>query len=286
MALTPLSPGGADPAYQAGSGATPLTPELRTQANRTSPSGADASLANRASRILSDSVTLSAQAQRLGFSQDTARASEAASSSAGPQSTDGDPLTEGEQKQVAELKKRDREVRQHEQAHQAVGGQYASAPSYDYQQGPDGKRYVVGGEVQIDASPVPGDPAATIEKMRVVKAAALAPAEPSAQDRKVAAAADATAQQARAEQAAQDRDAREAAARGNAPSDPSQPSSGPQSPQTQSPPGQTGAAQAETQATPFGFGGGVQSPQISQANGAYAATTRAQAISQLVGVIA
>ncbi|MDC0661710.1 putative metalloprotease CJM1_0395 family protein [Marinobacter sp. SS21] len=88
---------------------------------------------------------------------------------------------------LAELKARDREVRAHEQAHQSVGGQYASAPSYTYQRGPDGVQYAVGGEVQIDISPVSGHPQATIDKMRTVRAAALAPAEPSGQDRTVAA---------------------------------------------------------------------------------------------------
>jgi len=48
----------------------------------------------------------------------------------------------------------------------------------------------------IDVAAVEGDPAATIDKMDVVKAAALAPAEPSAQDRRVAALADAQRMQA------------------------------------------------------------------------------------------
>lgn len=96
-------------------------------------------------------------------------------------------LSPEELKQLTELKARDREVRAHEAAHQAVGGQYAGAISYTFQRGPDGAQYAVGGEVPIDVSPVPGDPQATIEKMRVVRAAAMAPAEPSGQDRAVAA---------------------------------------------------------------------------------------------------
>ena len=101
--------------------------------------------------------------------------------------TDAAGLTPAQQELVADLKARDAEVRRHEQAHAAVGGQYASAPSYSYQTGPDGRQYAVGGAVQIDVSPVDGDPAATITKMEVVQAAALAPAEPSAADRQVAA---------------------------------------------------------------------------------------------------
>ncbi|MBE7637960.1 hypothetical protein GUA87_13970 [Sneathiella sp. P13V-1] len=100
-------------------------------------------------------------------------------------------LTEEEQAIVQQLKARDREVRNHEQAHAAVGGQYAGSPTYTYQSGPDNQRYAVGGEVKIDASPVAGDPEATIQKMDTVIRAALAPAEPSAQDRKVAATASA-----------------------------------------------------------------------------------------------
>ncbi|CAN0492040.1 unnamed protein product, partial [Scytosiphon promiscuus] len=100
--------------------------------------------------------------------------------------TSGDELTEEEEKQVQDLKKRDAEVKVHEQAHAAVGGSYASAPSYEYTTGPDNKQYAVGGEVKIDASPVPNNPEATIRKMDIVIRAALAPAEPSSQDKQVA----------------------------------------------------------------------------------------------------
>ncbi|NMR27179.1 catalase [Pseudoalteromonas sp. NEC-BIFX-2020_015] len=89
--------------------------------------------------------------------------------------------------QIKELKARDTEVRIHEQAHASVGGQYAGSPSYDYQRGPDGTNYAVGGEVQIDVAEIEGDPKATIEKMQTVRAAALAPAEPSGADRSIAA---------------------------------------------------------------------------------------------------
>ncbi|MGC8121182.1 putative metalloprotease CJM1_0395 family protein [Marinobacter sp. VGCF2001] len=108
-------------------------------------------------------------------------------------------LTEQELKQLTELKARDREVRAHEAAHQAVGGQYAGAISLTYQRGPDGAQYAVGGEVPIDVSPVAGDPQATIEKMRVVRSAAMAPAQPSGQDRAVAAQAMQTMLQAQSE---------------------------------------------------------------------------------------
>jgi hypothetical protein len=95
-------------------------------------------------------------------------------------------LTEEELALVEDLKQTDQEVRRHEQAHMNAGGRYAGQASYTYENGPDGKRYAVAGEVPIDASPVPDDPQATIDKMQVVIRAALAPAEPSGQDIKVA----------------------------------------------------------------------------------------------------
>lgn len=113
-------------------------------------------------------------------------------------------LDEAQLKELADLKARDREVRAHEAAHQAVGGQYAGAMSFTYQRGPDGAQYAVGGEVPIDVSPVAGDPQATVEKMRVVRAAAMAPAQPSAQDRAVAAQAMQTMLQAQSELAVGD----------------------------------------------------------------------------------
>lgn len=97
-------------------------------------------------------------------------------------------LSEDEQREVQELKQRDREVKAHEMAHVAAGGQYVrGGASFEYQTGPDGKRYATGGEVSIDTTPVKGDPEQTIRKMQTVRKAALAPAQPSAQDRSVAA---------------------------------------------------------------------------------------------------
>jgi len=87
---------------------------------------------------------------------------------------------------ISQLAARDREVRAHEQAHSAVGGQYAGAAQYQYQRGPNGVRYAVAGEVPIQIGKEP-TPEATLQKAQVVKRAALAPAEPSPQDRRVAA---------------------------------------------------------------------------------------------------
>ncbi|CUB03438.1 putative metalloprotease CJM1_0395 family protein [Marinomonas fungiae] len=108
------------------------------------------------------------------------------SDAADSEESDEQGLTEEEQDQVKQLKARDEEVRVHEQAHAATGGQYAGSPSYSYEQGPDGKRYITDGEVPIDISTIPGDPQATIDKMKQVYRAALAPAEPSSADRSIA----------------------------------------------------------------------------------------------------
>lgn len=92
------------------------------------------------------------------------------------------------QQVLSQLRARDQEVRTHEQAHLSAAGQYATGGiKYNYQTGPDGQRYAIGGSVGIDTSPVAGDPEATLQKARVVQRAALAPAEPSGQDMKVAA---------------------------------------------------------------------------------------------------
>ena len=102
-------------------------------------------------------------------------------------STQDMQLLQHEFREVQKLVARDREVRAHEQAHAAVGGAYASHPHYQYVKGPNGVRYATSGHVNIDVSPVPGDPKATLDKMQTVARAAMAPAQPSAQDRAVAA---------------------------------------------------------------------------------------------------
>ena len=104
-----------------------------------------------------------------------------------------------ESQELAKLAKRDREVRAHEAAHAAIGGSYAGSPSFTYKKGSDGKNYAVGGEVPIDVGPISGDPRATLKKAETVRAAALAPAQPSAADRNIAAKASQMAVKARAE---------------------------------------------------------------------------------------
>lgn len=106
-----------------------------------------------------------------------------------PKGRDGEPLSAEEVTLLMELKKADGEVRAHEQAHlAAAGGLAKGGANFSYRRGPDGRNYAVAGEVSIDTSK--GDtPTETISKMDRVRAAALAPADPSPQDRKVAQAA-------------------------------------------------------------------------------------------------
>lgn len=109
-------------------------------------------------------------------------------------------LSEDDAKRVQELKKIDAEVRSHEQAHlAAAGGLARGGASFSYTKGPDGKRYATAGEVSIEIAPVDGKPEETIRRMQQVRRAATAPANPSGQDRAVAAQASREEVKARAE---------------------------------------------------------------------------------------
>lgn len=124
-------------------------------------------------------------------------------------------LTNEEIKEIDSLKKRDAEVKAHEQAHVAIGGQYAGSASFEYQTGPDGVRYAVGGEVPIDVSEIPDDPEATATKMEIVQKAALAPVEPSAADRAIASSASMKEMEARSEIASDKMEAQKNTKTGN-----------------------------------------------------------------------
>lgn len=123
-------------------------------------------------------------------------------------------LSASEQREVQQLKARDAEVRTHEQAHLAAAGSLSTAgPFYDYETGPDGRRYAVGGEVRISA-PEGRTPDETIRIQEQLIRAALAPAEPSTQDRRVAAGARAKIQQAKVEKATETSEGEDAAEAG------------------------------------------------------------------------
>lgn len=102
-----------------------------------------------------------------------------------------------EAEEIRQLQARDTEVRAHEAAHKAAGGSLAGAMSFGYERGPDGQSYATSGEVSISISAVPGDPEATLQKAEQVRTAALAPVQPSSQDLRVAARAQAMASEAR-----------------------------------------------------------------------------------------
>lgn len=112
-----------------------------------------------------------------------------------------------EQSQIRNLENQDRQVRNHEQAHLAAAGGIAiGAPHFRYTTGPDGKLYAISGDVSIDASEVGNDPQATLRKAETIRKAALAPADPSGQDMRVAAEAAAMALKAASELAQQQTD--------------------------------------------------------------------------------
>jgi hypothetical protein len=106
--------------------------------------------------------------------------------SAGARALAGEPLDAAQRARVERLRTDDARVRAHERAHQATGGVAAGAARFQYAVGPDGKLYAVAGEVpiRIETGPTPD---ATIAHAARVRAAALAPADPSAQDLAVAA---------------------------------------------------------------------------------------------------
>lgn len=156
-----------------------------------------------------EGVEMSKQQQQGTMVTTSRNANEETSEDATPPEQSADDmqrLSAEEEQMVVELKQRDQEVKTHEMAHLAAAGQYAAGgPSYTYQQGPDGRRYAVGGEVPIDVSEEK-TPEETVQKMQAIKRAAMAPAEPSSADRSIAANAAAMESQARAEIQSQEAD--------------------------------------------------------------------------------
>lgn len=120
-----------------------------------------------------------------------------------------------QQQQIQRLKQTDQKVREHEAAHMAAGAGLTGGAHFEYVRGPDGKQYAVGGEVKIDVSPAQ-TPQQTLDKARRIQAAALAPADPSSQDRAVAAQAAQMAAKAQVELSRQSSTADSAAASNNA----------------------------------------------------------------------
>jgi hypothetical protein len=109
-------------------------------------------------------------------------------------------LSDEARREIKKLEERDRKVRAHEAAHQAAGGALAGGATFTYELGPDGRSYAVGGEVPVRAA-LAGSPDAALAAARQMRAAALAPGDPSAQDLAVASAASQAEQQALARKA-------------------------------------------------------------------------------------
>lgn len=82
------------------------------------------------------------------------------------------------------FRNKDAETRNHEQAHASIG--HTTSPiSYNYQAGPDGKMYAVGGSVRLDTS-IPDDPKAAAFKLDMIQKAALGVTNPSSADGAIA----------------------------------------------------------------------------------------------------
>lgn len=182
-----------EPSAQRPESATPLSPDRFTMGqpwkNKVSVSGGSVSWGVKAYAEQQGKVGEDGQTKQDVFSR----------AGAGKMGSTGEPLKPEEISQLRELQQVDQKVRAHEQAHMgAAGGLASSGISLSMVKGPDGQNYAVGGEVSIDTSSA-STPRETLSKMMKVRAAALAPSDPSAQDRKVAASASVSMGEARAE---------------------------------------------------------------------------------------
>lgn len=150
------------------------------------------SLENRIYQLVSGNLQSTNRREEIEFDN---------SSLSGIKKTDSfTELSEAEKQYIEKLKEREEHVKRHEQAHISAGGDLVrGGANYHYKMGPDGKRYIVGGNVMIDTSSASGNPEKNIAKAQKIKQAALAPADPSPTDRQVVAQASKMEQEARAE---------------------------------------------------------------------------------------
>lgn len=84
-------------------------------------------------------------------------------------------------REIKQLKAFEEMVICHEHKHMSAGGGIASAPTYIYTYGPDGRKYVCGGNVSMRI-PKAATAEDMIKNLRKVQTAALSPANPSPQD--------------------------------------------------------------------------------------------------------
>lgn len=90
-------------------------------------------------------------------------------------------LSATEKADISRLQARDSAVKQEEKAHAAAAGPYGSAPQYEYQIGPDGKAYAIGGHVDVGVS-LSGSAEDKERALATLQNAALAPNAPSGAD--------------------------------------------------------------------------------------------------------
>lgn len=85
---------------------------------------------------------------------------------------------------LEKFKQTDAKVRTHEQIHASIG--HTTAPiSYNYQKGPDGQMYAVGGSVRLDTS-IPKEPKAAAFKLDQILKAANGVSDSSGADNTIA----------------------------------------------------------------------------------------------------
>ena len=88
------------------------------------------------------------------------------------------------QRVLNKFKNKDSEVKTHEQTH-ASGTTTTSAINYNYQVGPDGKLYAIGGSVRFDTS-IPKDPQSAKVKMDQLQSASSSVSSLSGADASIA----------------------------------------------------------------------------------------------------
>lgn len=103
-------------------------------------------------------------------------------------------LTPEELATIQGLQQAEKSVRVHEQAHKAVSVDVTSGIMYTHTTSPDNERYITGGEVSITAG-TSSKEEEILQILENVRDAALAPADPSPQDLRIAASTNAQIQQ-------------------------------------------------------------------------------------------
>jgi hypothetical protein len=89
------------------------------------------------------------------------------------------------QRVLSKFKSTDAKIRTHEQSH-AMKSETTAPIQYNYQMGPDGKMYAVGGSVRLDTSIPLNDPKAASFKLDKLKNSATAPDQMSGADSSIA----------------------------------------------------------------------------------------------------